>query len=408
MPDPPGLLRSLVLVGEGRGSRAVAGTWCALGLLSLAVATIVALQPGAMQDLWLVRSWLAHYWIERANPYTYFVGGIDYPPQAFLVLAPILAVPEAFAPAVIIALHVATLAAAGWILARWITERVGVPVGRADLLVLTAMLFAGGASRGAVWRGQTMGLAMLLGALALRGSTTRPFLAGLWLGICTFKPHVAIGFALAIWLTGRRIVIAYALLVAAALVVAFSIRLHEPAVPILETYVLSLLSMYEGPDSIPGLLSVRWILDDLIGHGAWSLFVYLVLALSAAYPLYRAARRHDDSTLTALLATAALVWSVVFLPYQLYGWLLVVPAVWLLMWPEAGVLSGSANRTAIVGAILAFYVLDVPRSIRLAASGLGGPAWIIENSYYLSPLLPAALLVLLLAAIARRARPVSS
>ena len=66
----------------------------ALGALSLAVAAVVALLPGRMQDYQEVREWFAAWGFGAANPYLRRDLDVDYPPHAFLLLAPIGLLPD--------------------------------------------------------------------------------------------------------------------------------------------------------------------------------------------------------------------------------------------------------------------------------------------------------------------------
>jgi hypothetical protein len=169
---------------------------------------------------------------------------------------------------------------------------------------------------------------------------------------------------------------------------------------VLANYTDNLLTLYGGPDRIIGLLSLRWVIEDLVGNQVIATVVYGTLATASLALIAAAARRHPEK-MAAQVAAACLLWSLLFLPHQLYNGVLAAPAIWLLMWPEAGLLSSPRLRVIVVGAIVLFRVIDVPRSLRVLSRVLGEIDWLSTLSLMLSPGVLTVMLALALSALAR-------
>jgi hypothetical protein len=394
-------LIDIFLIRQARDPERPLTAWIAAAALSVTIATAVAVQPGGLEDFWLVRDWIVH-WVQHGNPYEAY-RNLDYPPGAFLLLWPIVLLPATVVPVVVAIFTVTTCGAAAWILAGWFADRLGVLLRWPDRATLVAIMLAGSSVRGAIWRGQSTSLAFLFGALALHWSLRRPILAAVALGLCAFKPHVALGFAFTLLLIeGWRVVlIAAGLVIVKTLIFASSVENTLPQV--LTHYAQNLLTLYGGPDRVIGLLSIRWVIEDLIGNYAMSTIVYGVLAAASLALIVAAARRHPRA-MAAQVAAACLLWSLLFLPHQLYNGVLAAPALWLLMWPETGLLSRRSIRAIAVGVFVLFGVLDVPRTLRVISGLVGEVEWLSTVSLMLSPGRLAVLFALLLYVLARSLR----
>jgi hypothetical protein len=151
------------------------------------------------------------------------------------------------------------------------------------------------------------------------------------------------------------------------------------------------------------LLSVRWALDDTVGYEAGTA-IYVLLAIAVLAMLGAAARRRHGARGDLYVVAAALIWPLLFLPSQLYNSLLAAPAIWLLRWPETSLFRSTPARTALVGAIVLFGVVDLPRVLRAIAERAGDMLWLFQGSYLLSPLRMALLLAFVLYAAFQRAQ----
>jgi len=371
--------------------------WLPIAAASVTAAALVALQPGSLADLWLVREWL-HHWREVGNPYHAFTGAIDYPPAAFFVLWPLAVPSDAVLPFIFLPLAVGGMVLAGIVLARWLSDRLAITLAWYELAALAALIVSGGASRGAIWRGQTAALAVLLGALALYWSRRRPVVASVSLALCAYKPHVAVGFGLAIVLTERPAVAVWAAVGVLVMSLLFPLSLGQGPADVFSPYLDSLLVLYDGPERVRGLLSIRWVIEDLVGDYQLATVLYAVLALSTLVLLVIASQRHRDRAGQTTVAVACLLWPLLFLPHQLYHGVLAWPAVWLIMWPESGVVRRQAVRLVAVASYIIFSVFDIPRSIRLMTNDED----LALTSYMLSPLRLALLFGLILYALSAR------
>jgi hypothetical protein len=376
-------LHILFLIRPAPPSRVPLLVWVPLAALSMGAAGALALlRPGSLADLWLVREWL-HFWTAGGDPFTRYLGQIDYPPTAFIVLWPLTLPSDATARWLFVPWAILMIAVAGLVLLRWFSERTDVKLAWDEQVGLVAMFLSTGSARSGIWTGQTAALAVLLGALSLYWCARRPVAAAVALALCGFKPHVAIGFALAILLTGRWVVVCGATAIAIGMWGAFAATVEQSPAAVLSLYTQSLLTLYDGPDRVRGLLSIRFVIEDLLQHYERATIVYTALALSTLALLMLEARRRQRASDRAIIAAACLVWPLLFLPNQLYHGVLAAPAIWLLMWPEVRPVRRMGVRMAAIIGLIVFSVLDVPRIIRLATDP-NGIVW--GASYYLSPL----------------------
>jgi len=377
--------------------------WIVVALASVSAAAWVALQPGRLADLHLVRTWLSYAQSHAADPYAHFEGQLDYPPIAFLVLRPLIWIPESQLALWFLPLSVVFGALAAWALVGAIADRVGHQLPASTRVALVAMTLSASAMRGAIWSGQTVELAVLFGALALLWSRRRPWAAGVMLALCSFKPHLATGFGLAILLIDGIGVVAIALAVVISASFLFAAAVDQPLTTILSSYARNLLLMYEGPTPITGMLSIRWVFDDIVRSHDRGSIIYLVVAPSALLLIAVAARRAADAAGRAQVLAAALIWPLLFLPSQLYNSVLAAPAIWLLMWPEGGLNLRHSTRISAIAALVMLGVLDVPRLLRFSGEWLD-MYWLFYGSYYLNPLWLGGLFALMLYAALRHSR----
>lgn len=358
--------------------------WVPLALLSMAAASAVAwLRVESLGDLWLVREWMG-FWLAGGNPFRQYLGGIDYPPTAFFVLWPLALPSDAAVRWLFVPGAIAAVAAAAFMLLKWLSARAGVTLAWYEQAALVAMLMSAGSARTTIWTGQTAALAVLLGALSLYWSPRRPIAAAIALALCSYKPHVATGFALAMFLTERRAVVWSAAGIVLAMWGVFAATIDRSVGRVLSLYSQSLLALYDGPDRIRGLLSVRFAIEDFLGHYAWATAIHGGIALITLTLLALAARRRTDPAGRSIIAAACLLWPLIFLPNQLYHGMMAWPAIWLLLWPEVQPVRNDSLRLIAVIGFIVFGVLDLPRTIRLI-NGLDDGT-IAVGSYYLSPL----------------------
>lgn len=377
------LLHDIFLIRPNRRRRTALLVWAPLAALSMGAAGAVALlRPASLGDLWLVRDWL-HFWLAGGDPFAHFLGEVDYPPTAFFILWPLALPGDEAIRWLYVPWAIACVAAASLMLLRWLSNRAGVSLAWYEQAALVAMLLSGGSARGGIWTGQTAALAVLFGALALYWCRRRPVAAAVALACCAYKPHIAIGFALAIVLTERRAVAWWAAGIVAAMWGIFAASVEQSFTGVVSLYAQSLLTLYDGPDRIRGLLSIRWVIEESLGSYEWATAIYGALALVTLTLLGLAARRRQDPAGRITIAAACLLWPLIFLPNQLYHGLMAWPAIWLLMWPEVQPVRHYGLRVFVIVGFVAFAVLDLPRTIRLFS---GPESAAMMASYYLSPL----------------------
>jgi hypothetical protein len=369
-------------------------------LASVSAASAIALQPGFLADLSQVRDWLSAWLTTGGDPYSTF-RELDYPPNAFVVLWPWSWPAWDVARIAFIPVAIASTAIATWLLSGFFAAQCGVVCDRRERVLLVLLMLAGSSLRGALWRGQLAPLAFLFGAAALHWSSRRPLLSALALALCAFKPHVAIGFAFAILVTRGWRILLISGAAAVALSVPFALRAGLSITAAWQSYLGNLLLSYGGEERVRGLLSIRWVIEDAVGSYTFGTMVYLLVAIVTLAMIAAAAHGARANRQRALVAASMLMWTLIMLPHQLYhGWM-AAPALWLMMWPESGLIRSERVRPWAVGAFVLFGVFDVPRLIRLAVDidAHWGIGWV---SYALSPLRMALLLGLLLWAMHRQ------
>jgi hypothetical protein len=391
------VLAEIFLVRPAGRSRLPLAIWLTAGALSVTVAIVVALRPGHLGDLVTVRGWL-HYWLSSGDsPYQHFGPVLDYPPMAFLLLWPLDLPPAAtmaywFLPGAVVLTTLAAL-----VQLRWVAERLSVNLSGRDQATLVAMVLAGGGARTSIWLGQTMALSMLFGALAMLWSRRRPWLAALCLALCSFKLHIAAGFGLAILVTEGVAVPLTAGLITLAASWVFAATFGESLASVGSDYVHNLLALYGGPNRVRGLLSIRGVLSDVINHRTAARAAYFGLAGSSLITIVVLAKRRASDAVTRLYVIAlCLLWSLSFLPHQLYNILLASPALYLLMWPESGLVKRRDLRALATAAFVLFGVLDVARVARVFSRAMPESDWLFWVGYDTSPLRPFALFVFIL------------
>lgn len=387
----------IILIRSDRPTWTPAIVWTTGACISVAFAVFVALRLDRLHDLHEVRGWLQYWMSHRGNPYDQFNGDLDYPPVAFLILWPLGLPSDATVAFWYIPAALAATGLAAWAMLRWMRERMYVTLSTAETVALIALMFAGAGSRSGLWQGQTMALSLMCGALAIRWSRSRPFAAGIALAFCSFKPHIAVGFGLAILVIEGTDVLVIAAAIVLSLSLLFAATVGQPLTEIIADYARNLTLLYAGEERVRGLLSIRFVLDDLIGWYALSTILYALLAISTLVVIVvLARRRRHDAVTQAEVAVCCLLWSLMFLPHQLYNSLLAAPALWLLMWPEAGLIRRHSWRVAATAAYVLFGVFDVAGAMRLVGTWMPDLNWLYTSSYYLSPLRIAAIFALIL------------
>lgn len=369
--------------------------WLALAVVSVALAAWIGRDgAGMMLDLHEVRSWLRVWMVDGHNPYTSFAPDADYPPMAFLLLAPLGlshsdAVAWWFLP-----ISISSLAIAGWLMLRWLTRELNIALTSQETIALVAMLLATGSARRAIWHGQTVALSIIFGMLALQWTSRRRVMSGLALALCAFKPHFGLGVALALVVTSGTsslVTLSVAALATALSFVAFAWTLALPTSDVVASWVHNIASIYTGPDRVHELLGARFLFDGLTQSPAASLVIWMASAVAALVMIVRATH-----VSRAQRIIACLMWSLVFLPHQLYDGLLALPALWWMMWPEGGL--GARPRwlaASLAAALLLSDVIDVSGAMREIARHIESQP-LFTASQWLPPIRMIALLALVL------------
>ncbi len=343
----------------------------ALGALSLAVAIAVALMPGRMQDYDEVREWFTAWGFGAANPYLRLDLDVDYPPHAFLLLAPIGLLPDGLGGRLAYLLfNLAITVAAAHLLVLWCAGLARVSFRRDQVWALTGLVLALGPTRASLWLGQTIAVAIYLSLAAMRLADRRPLWSALALSLASFKPHIVVGFALILLLTGRIRVLAYAAVLGAVLFTTFGLTVGSPPVEMVTIYLENLNRLYAGASHVLSVTSLRETFDRMAGP-ILGLRLHVVASTAALLWIVAGARRSADRQAGALLVAAGcLIWALIALPHQRHSLILLVPVWFAVLWRQVGWPDSVRTQQWIVLATVGLTVVDLPLVLRLAGEAL--------------------------------------
>jgi hypothetical protein len=297
-----------------------------------------------------------------------------YPPLYLLLCLPLGLAPYFVA----LATWLGATGAACWLAIRQVLGQAGRG------LTLAMLAFPGLLST--IGHGQNALLTTALFALGAVSLDRRPILAGVWLGLLAFKPHLGLLLPLALMASARWKTVAAAaaavLVFAAAALAAFGLPTWRAFLAVSPLARATLEQGLVGFDKMQSVFAAA----RLLGAGLWLSYGLQILAAAmAAWVVVRVARRAGGPdpglALGATVATASLLASPFLLDYDLT--LLAMPMAWVV---KEGREQGFRpwEKTALFAAFI------LPLVARVAAQRLGVP---------LSPVVVGALLLV----VARRA-----
>jgi hypothetical protein len=280
-----------------------------------------------------------------------------YPPLYLLVCLPLGLAPYFVA----LAAWLATTAGACWLAIR----RLLGPAGRG--LNLAMLAFPGVLTT--LGHGQNAFLTTALFALGVTCLDRRPILAGVFVGLLAFKPHLGLLIPLALIASGRwtTVVAAAATVLAFALaaLVAFGVATWRGFLAVSPLARAALEQGLVGFEKMPSVFAAT----RLLGGGVWLAYGLQALAAGAAglVVVHVARRAHGPGrglALGATLAAASLLASPFLLDYDLM--LLAIPLAWLAREGRQGGFR-PWEKTAL------FVAFVLPLAARLAAQRLDVP-----------------------------------
>lgn len=353
-----------------RSSPAPAATmlgWLLVASLSLAY----AVWNPDLGDYDFVRAWL-HYWnLGDANPYREAGLLVDYPPHAFIVLWPMTWLPQGSSPLFALVNLVLHLSAA-CLLVKGFARLSAAPVSVIETGALVAMVMATRYVHGSVRHGQTMPLSVGLFMMALLLAERRPWLAGLALGLASFKLNLAVGFVLAFSALGLWTPLLVGGAVAAAMSALFAWTVEAPLTQLVMDYARNLGSIYYPPgDPMTGVSSMRTVFRAFIQPESLAYVLFAGLCVGTLILLLDSVRRSGRSPrLRAVAFMACVLWSFVALPQQTFNLVLLLPVIWLLVWPETRLIETTWVRQVVSGAALCYVIIPLPQGSNPSPSGL--------------------------------------
>jgi len=311
-------------------------------------------------DFWEVRGWIER-WRTGADVYAADLW-VDYPPWALPVLAWMAWLPHDAAPLVMALLNAALSLAATALLVAETDRLAALGMSRTARAAWTMLLLAMPAVRLNIWLGQTTPIAVCLICLASRWSATRPWIAGLCLGLGAFKPRVAAGVMFVLLLEGRIATITAAAGTVIALAWAYASSVHLSLVTVIGEYAGSLRAIYQSPEQLPSGLDVHQVVLDVLGPGHAADAVFWTIALAAVTALaWNVWRARGATAAPAWTFAMGFVCSLLIFPSRRYS-LLVIGPMLLLLSHRVG---DKRRSLAWFASLMALLLIDVPLTVRL-------------------------------------------
>jgi hypothetical protein len=290
-----------------------------VAVLTIAAGVIRASAGSRSDDLLLVHGWLQQWLSTGTNPYT-SSPGVNYPPHAFVLLAPVGLIPRDIAPVVWAVLQAAMAPLTAWWLVReW-------PMTRIDRVIVVAFVTSWNSVMTGIWMGQFTLLATLCGLRALQ-QIDRPWTGGFWLCASTFKPHMGVIFVL--WAIARghwRTVAAGGLWgTLLLLVLAYSTQTHP--ITIVTTWLDVVAWMFGGSSPQRGITEWWGLLEPVLPTASVGL-VRIAGSVAGVLVLAFALRRTRAVDRTGRIALAIIaIWSLATLFHRRYDLFLLAPAM---------------------------------------------------------------------------------
>lgn len=312
--------------------RLTAVLWSGAALISL-VATMhtVVSEPTYQSDLSEVRSWLSVWIRTGASPYDDAHLRVDYPPHGLMALRWLTVVPRAQMLAAFPWVNLLLTVLASWQIVRWFSELQDRPLTRAEAIGHLSMLLASRAVRRMLVWGQTASFAILLFVLAMRLAHRRPTLAGLCLGVASYKLNLAAGFGLALLLLGQWWTVLVAASVAVGLTLAFAVSVGQSVATVVTQYVVDFFGVYGGEHFVRGATGLRTALMALLGDYSIVRVLYPAILTAMLLSVCVLARGIGQMRYgRRLLVIGCLLFSLAGLTHQRYNLLLLMPVLWIL------------------------------------------------------------------------------
>lgn len=339
-----------------------AGPWAGAAALSLAAGVWVSTMPGRSLDLMEVLDWLSVWDLGATSPYGVSGLRVDYPPHAFLMLWPLHLLPVAVAPVVFAFLNVMLCVLAARTTVQVVLDGAGARALPRQRHVLVLMVLAFGVFRSSLWLGQTMPLAWWLLMLSVREAARRPVVAGVCLGLGTFKLNLAVAVVLFLLMQRRARVIAWATVTVTLATAGFAAMTGVTPWALIQQYAGGMRTMYGADGYVPDWLSLR----GLAPRTVWQPVVTVYLAITGAGVAWVTARR---SVTSADALALWLLWGLQAVAHQRFNLVMAVPAVLLL----SPVVREGTPRSLFV-AVSAFLAVDV-QWVFLHAGWTASAAW---------------------------------
>jgi hypothetical protein len=355
--------------------RAVVALLAVAAAANMAAAAALALRdPRRASDLWTMVEWCRAWLIEGKSVYAGADAFTDYPPNAIVLLSPLVLLPQAWVVPIWSAVALLLTPVLPWLVMR------GAAPAQRGVLALTvpALLYLCWAAPRTLL--QFSLLSMTLACAAMLIADSRWLSSGILMGLALFKPHIAGPFALWMLVTARVRSFAVAVVVVLLGLAVYGVRAHEGLLTTAVGWGGVLGRAYGGADGLVGHTSLRaWAytaVEDPAGADTiWiALSVALLIALCGLAVRDRS-RRLDDGGMA--IPAMFCLWSLLTIYHNGNNMILMLPAFAFLWFREDG--WKSPWRWLGILALQAALAFDVPVRLSAEASSLGWGRIVIEQ-----------------------------
>jgi hypothetical protein len=363
------------VIEEARSARVapVAAVAAAYAAVNLGTGVALALtQQARAVDLLLVQGWCRAFLFDGQPLYFGAPAGVDYPPNAIVLFAPLALVPPGWLVPAWIAITLFLTPVLAYVVVRCVSRQLPL-----QIIAPAVLLFL-------CWGGvrtllELSRLCLTLGCVAVLIADSRPLASGVCLGLALAKPHIAGPIWLWTAVTGRARVAMVAALVVAAGVAAFCVRVQASPVDIVAGWTHNVRLLYSGADTFIGRTSLRAWWHAFVPDVGMADALWLIAALALLAVPCRMARSDASNFGERPQAARALfcLWSLLTVFHLGNNLILMLPAFTvLLLSTDAATRRLRLTMAAIVQFAMMF---DIPVHLRRFDPGNGVASVLIRD-----------------------------
>jgi glycosyl transferase family 87 len=334
--------------------------------------TLALTQASRAVDLLLVQQWCRAFLFEGRQLYAGAGAVVDYPPNAIILFAPLAIVPPEWLVPVWTAINLSLTALLAYLVVRCTNTQA-----RLQTIGVIALLFLS-------WGGvrtllELSHVCLTLAFAAVLAADSRPVTSGVFLGLALAKPQIAGPIWLWTAVTGRARTAAAAILVAAAGLAVYCVRVDANPVEVVLQWSRIVRTLYSGPDTFVGRTSLRawWLALTPTAQAADRLWL-IGASVLLFVPCLVALRSRSTSGEGPQAARALFcLWSLLTVFHLGNNLILMLPAFSLLVLSND--VATRRLRLATAAIVQFAMMFDIPVHLRRFDPGHGIPSILIRD-----------------------------